>query len=112
MSAQDVDRLQSRVYRPDVHKANPATPLSLLGDRGTVRFDSVVQSLAGQCRDLQLPVYRKSACIPADINYLASAASCAAALFSAAFTAARNESVPLGACTSPESVFPKGTFFP
>jgi len=49
---------------------------------------------------------------PADLNYLASAASCAAALCSAALTAARNESVPEGACTLPDNVLSKETFFP
>ena len=61
--------------------------------------------------------HRRPAChhlagTPADLNYLASAASCAAALCSAALTAARNESVPEGACTLPDNVLSKETFFP
>ena len=44
------------------------------------------------------------------INYFASAASCWFALLTAALTAARKESLPVGACTSPDSVLRKETF--
>lgn len=47
-----------------------------------------------------------------NLNYFFSAASCWFALLTAALTAARNESLPAGACTSPDSVLRKETFLP
>jgi len=62
--------------------------------------------------DVQLPACCSSADTPAVINYFASALSCTFALWTAAFTAARNASVSAGACTSPASVSRKETFLP
>ena len=61
--------------------------------------------------------FRLSACLnsvgtPANLTYLRSAASCCCVCLSAAITAARNESLLAGACTSPDSVSRKETFLP
>jgi len=55
---------------------------------------------------------RNSVGTPANLTYLRSAASCCCVCLSAAFTAARNESLLAGARTSPDSVSRKETFFP
>jgi hypothetical protein len=65
-----------------------------------------------QRRDLQLPAGRSFAGTPANLNYFFSAASCWFALLTAALTAARNGSLPAGACTLPDSVLRKETFLP
>ena|SRR5208283_5810546 len=53
-----------------------------------------------------------SAGVRANSNYFFSAASCWFALLTAALTAARNGSLPAGACTLPDSVLRKETFLP
>src|SRR5664280_117553 len=63
-------------------------------------------------RDFRLPAGRNWAGTPANSHYLLSTASCRFAYLSAAFTAARNESLLAGACTSPDSVLRKETFLP
>src|SRR5208337_4668851 len=68
--------------------------------------------LARQRRDLQSPACRSFAGTSANVNYFASAVSCTFALLMAAFTASRNESLPAGACTSPDSVLWKETSLP
>src|SRR5208283_2760913 len=66
--------------------------------------------LARQRRDLQSPVCRSFASTSANVNYFASAVSRAFAFWTAALTAARNESLLAGACTLPDSVLRKETF--
>jgi hypothetical protein len=68
--------------------------------------------LADNATNCRLSACGNSVGTPANLTYLRSAASCCCVCLSAAFTAARNESLPTGACTSPDSVSRKETFFP
>jgi hypothetical protein len=69
-------------------------------------------ALTYNAANFRLSACRNSVGTPANLTYLCSAASCCCVCLSAAFTAARNESLPAGACTSPDSVSRKETFFP
>jgi len=68
--------------------------------------------LAGHCRKVLIARVPRFGWAPANLNYLASAVSCCFVCLSAVFTAARNDSVPAGACTSPDRILRKDMFLP
>src|SRR5271157_586350 len=80
--------------------------------RGTVQFRPPPRTLPRTMPRLQNAGCRSFAGTPANLNYLLWAVSCTFAFWTAALTAARNESLLAGACTLPDSVLRKETFLP
>ena len=103
--------LNGRVFGNDMDHLS-GQPSGLAKNRDAAGVGLRLGTSARQRRNFHSMACRDLAGTPVTFIYLASAASCTAALFADARTAARNESAPFGGCTLPDSVLAKETFLP